>query len=191
MIHNQHLYTFLFALLFSITLWGEPSIYAQVPDRSFMRGLAVQGYPAGVILNGRFSYFYKPNQSVGIYLGYNITNRRDWGEHDNEQGSGAGVGLAWRYYFKEKDVNGFHAGIRTDMWFLTIDWEQDTGQEGETEISVLQPTAQFGYSFFPADRRVAFELNASLGAEINILTRGEDVGEGAIFLVGFSFGYQF
>jgi len=164
---------------------------AQAPDRHFMRGLAVQAYPAGVILNGHFAYFYKPNQTVGIYLGYNLTNRRDWGEHDDERGGGAGAGVAWRYYFKEKDISGFHAGIRTDMWFLTIDWEEDSGEEGETEISVLQPTAQVGYSFFPPDRRLAFEVNASLGAEINVLTRGQSVGEGAIFLVGFTMGYQF
>lgn len=166
-------------------------LYGQAPDREFIRGIAVQGYPAGAILNGHFAYFYKPNKTVGLYLGYNLTNRRDWGEHDDEQGGGAGAGLAWRHYFKEKDVSGFHAGIRTDLWFLTIDWEDDDGREGETEVSVLQPTAQLGYSFFPEDRRIVFEVNASLGAEFNIFTRGEDVGQGAIFLVGFVFGYQF
>ena len=177
-------------ILFFCIPWTRIS-QAQAPDRQFVRGLAVQAYPAGVIFNGHFAYFYKPNQSIGVYLGYNLTNRRDWGEHDDEQGGGAGAGLAWRYYFKEKGVNGLHAGIRTDMWFMTIDWEEDTGQEGETEISVLQPTVQLGYSFFPQESRLTFELNASLGAEFNVLTRGEDVGEGAILLVGFGFGYRF
>ena len=187
--------TFRYVLYFACTLiicfsWVQSS-QAQAPERNFLRGLAVQAYPAGVILNGHFAYYYKPNQSVGVYLGYNLTNRRDWGEHDNEEGGGVGAGVAWRYYFKEKWVSGFHAGIRTDMWFLTVDWEQDTGQQGETEISVLQPTAQVGYSFHPPNSRLSYELNASLGAEINVLTRGEAVGEGAIFLVGFSFGYRF
>ena len=180
-----------FAFLLCVSFLGVMTTHAQAPDRQFMRGLAVQAYPAGVILNGHFAYFYKPNKTIGIYVGYNLTNRRDWGEHDDEQGGGAGAGIAWRHYFKEKDVSGFHAGIRTDIWFLTIDWEQDTGQQGETEVSVLQPTAQVGYSFFPPDRRLAFEVNASLGAEINVLTRGDDVGQGAIFLIGFSMGYQF
>ena len=165
---------------------------AQPPPRDFVRGLAVQGYPAGVILNGHMSYYFRDNQVGTLYIGYNLTNRRDWGEHDDERGGGAGAGLAWRLFFNGNGKeSGWFTGVRTDIWFLTIDWEEDTGQEGETEVSVLQPTAQIGYSFSPTDSRLVFDVSASLGAEFNILTRGEDVGQGAIFLLGISGGYRF
>ena len=51
--------------------------------------------------------------------------------------------------------------------------------EGETDIWVLQPTVRAGYRLMST-----LDLSASLGAEINVSTDGEPVGEGAILLVG-------
>lgn len=49
-------------------------------------------------------------------------------------------------------------------------------------MSVLQATFDAGYRW---DRgSVLIDVTASLGAEINFDTVGEDVGEGAIFLLG-------
>ena len=171
------------------------SVQAQAPDRAFIRGISIQAYPAGFIGNGHFAYLFNERQAVALYLGYNLTDRRDWGRNDDEEGGGAGLGVGWRYYFQEnvrRPVTGWFLGARTDLWFLNIDWRDDTiGVTGTTDIIVLQPTAQVGYAFFPTQSRWAFDVTASLGAEINLKTDGVPVGEGAILLLGFSTGYRF
>ncbi len=162
----------------------------QAPDRKFIRGISLQGYPAGFIGTGKFTYFYRSDQSATLYLGLNVTDRRDWGRHDDESGIGAGAGLAWRRYFDE-DGLGWFLGVRTDLWFMQIDWEENSGASGTTDIVVFQPTAQVGYSFLPEGSRWVFEASAALGAEINLQTDGEPVGEGAIFLLGLGAGFRF
>ena len=77
------------------------------------------------------------------------------------------------------------------MWFLQIDWRDDVGnRSGTTDITVLQPTAQGGYRWLFGDN-LTFAATAALGAEINIRTDGEAVGEGAILLIGLELGYRF
>ena len=174
----------MFMVLFARSTVGQP------PPRSFMRGLSIQAYPAGVIGNGHFTYFLRPQQTITVFLGGNITNRRDWGKHDDERGGGIGPGVGWRYYSRDQ-ANGWFCGVRTDLWFLNIDWEDGATRNGNTDIVVFQPTAQAGYAFFPVQSRWVFEASASLGAEINIQTRGEPVGEGAILLIGFGASYTF
>jgi hypothetical protein len=68
-----------------------------------------------------------------------------------------------------------------DVWDLIIDWK-DPGRMGSTETLVLQPTAEVGYGWNTAGVG-RIELGLGLGAEINVDTDGEDVGEGAIFLI--------
>ncbi len=150
----------------------------------------IQAYPAGII--GTLSLSYQPGiQHVfSGYGGFNTTDRRDWGKHDDESGTGPGFGLGWHYYFNTAPA-GFYAGVRTDLWFLTIDWKENNGATGTTDITVLQPTARIGYTFLPGQGTWFIDTNVSLGAEINIETEGDPVGEGAILLVGVGLGYRF
>jgi hypothetical protein len=64
---------------------------------------------------------------------------------------------------------------------------------------VLQPTLEGGYSWLLGAGSWSLDLTAGLGAEINLQedgnlpagsTQREDVGEGAIFLLGLSFLYN-
>ncbi|MEM8488835.1 MAG: hypothetical protein AAF564_25040 [Bacteroidota bacterium] len=156
----------------------------------YSAGVSLQAYPAGIIGTARLSYQPGIKHVFSGYGGFNTTDRRDWGKHDDESGSGAGFGLAWHYYFNIAPA-GFYAGIRTDLWFLAIDWRENNGATGTTDITVLQPTAQLGYTFLPGEGTWFFDANVALGAEINIETEGEDVGEGAILLIGIGVGYRF
>lgn len=153
-------------------------------------GVSFQAYPAGIIGNAVYTFPSATNHALSLYAGFNATDRRDWGKHDDETGSGVGAGLGWRYFFKGAPA-GFFTGARADLWFLQIDWVRDPRETGVTDITVLQPTAQLGYAFAPVYSPWLFDLSVSLGAEINVQTDGEPVGEGAILLVGVGVGYRF
>ena len=55
---------------------------------------------------------------------------------------------------------------------------------------VLQPTLEGGYSWLLDQGRWSLDLSLGLGAEINLDEDGEDVGDGAIVLLGVSLLYN-
>ena len=79
-------------------------------------------------------------------------------------------------------------GVRADYWFLDIDWEDPDAanpgsiRSGSTSVQVFQPTVRFGWR--KALSGVQIDVSTALGAEINVQTEGEAVGQGAILLVG-------
>ena len=56
---------------------------------------------------------------------------------------------------------------------------------------VLQPTIEGGYGFRTPGSPWRVDATLSVGAEINVETSGEDVGEGAIVLLGVTATYGF
>ncbi len=150
-------------------------------------GVELQGYPAGVIPAIRWEWEGKRNDVWSARLGFNKTNRRGWGEHDDETGDGFGLGVGWRYWQLE-DRSGWHYGGRLDFWDLNIDWRDDnpTLREGRSSVIVTQPTLEGGYSWL-TKKGGRVDLTLGLGAEINVDTDEEDVGEGAIVLIGIGF----
>jgi hypothetical protein len=152
--------------------------------RSGSLGIEVQGYPAGLISAVRFDLPVGRRGSVGVTAGYNLTDRRDFGEHDDEQGGGFGVGLLTTQRLGG-GASGFFLGWRVDLWWLEIDWEDRAPvRTGTTKITVLQPTGRAGHAWSLADGRLRIEAGLGLGAEVNIRPRGEAVGDGAILLGG-------
>jgi hypothetical protein len=156
-------------------------------------GGEVQLYPAGVIGGLHARTIVGPGEFVTARLAANVTDRRDWGEQDDEEGAGWGGGLGYRQYFDPKidgESNsgaGFLWGARLDVWDLEIDWIDQPGQPGETsgstDVIVLQPTAEIGYGF---DLSSGWRGEVVLGAgfEINVDEKGRDVGDGPILLIG-------
>ena len=155
-------------------------------DWSF--GGELQAYPAGVIAAVHAQKPINEQDAWTFRAGYNATDRHDWGEHDDETGGGPGLGVGWRRSLAPAGENGWVIGGRIDLWQLDIDWEDDPdganpgGREGSTDVLVVQPTIEAGYVWHLEGSRLT--LGAAFGAEINADTDGEDVGEGAIFLVG-------
>ena len=179
------------SLIIGIAAMNPSGAEAQAPVSRLSAGLELQGYPAGVIVAGRASLAISATDAIILYLGYNATDRGDFGEHDDEEGGGAGLGAAVRHSFGAAG-GGWHIGARADLWFLDIDWRDGGGPRvGMTEVTVLQPTARAGYAWLLSGGRLRLDATAALGAEINIQTRGEDVGEGVIVLGGIGLSYRF
>ena len=150
-------------------------------DWSF--GAELQAYPAGVQATAVAVYPLSESDRLSLRAGYNATDRQDWGEHDQEDGGGPGFGIGFHHLFTPQASEGWLVGAKLDLWWLDIDWEEDSAPDGSTDVTVLQPTAEGGYRW-DLDGGASVALTLSVGAEINVDTDGEDVGEGAIVLLG-------
>ena len=163
------------ALLVTTARAAEPSV-------------ELRAYPAGAIVSAGLHWPIDARSEWGASLLYNRAERGDAGEHEDESGDGFGVGVEARR-FHGATRSGWFYGVRAELFQLDIDW-RDPGVSGSSEITVLQPTARLGYRFAALSPSLSLELAASVGAEINLETDGEDVGEGAIGLVGIALRSQ-
>jgi len=174
---------------------------AQAQTRPFVTARA---YPAGGVATAGISRGWStPTEAgqmgeslqfeAGIWAGTNLTRRRDWGEHDDERGGGLGGGVELTWFPGRTDA-GWFTGVRTSIWSMEIEWRDDPqtplgpARVGETDILVVQPTVRGGYRF-RLGGRLRLDAEAALGAEINAMTDGEDVGQGAIALAGLRLVY--
>jgi hypothetical protein len=151
-------------------------------------GPELQMYPAGLIAGAHFQYALGAYDALTWRVAGNFTERGDFGEHDDESGSGFGGGIGWRHIIEDGGPgDGWVVGARIDFWDLTIDWkDRNPTRRGSTDTLVIQPTIEGGYRWDIGGGWRA-QLMAGLGAEINTGVEGEDVGEGAIMLVGVTF----
>ncbi len=137
----------------------------------------VRGYPSGVIASVGTLLALDARTDWAVSLLYNHAERGDAGKHTDEFGDGGGVGLELRRFYSAQRSAWFY-GARAELFRLSINW-RDPGRSGNSQITVLQPTARVGYRWH---RNIEFAVG--LGAEINLATRGEQVGKGAIGLAG-------
>jgi len=156
----------------------------------------LQAYPTGVIGSVTGGRRLSARDVLTMRAGYNLADRDDNGDsaHAEEEGGGPGLGVGYHHYFAHPGEDGWFVGARLDLWWLEIDWEEKlfsgssgaplpAGPTGTTDVFVVQPTFEGGYGWHLATGH-RFELTAGLGAEINASTDGQDVGEGAILLLG-------
>ncbi|MCB0625730.1 MAG: hypothetical protein KDC43_17875 [Saprospiraceae bacterium] len=154
-----------------------------------------QAYPTGLLPGIRLERGFDDHHALHLRAGYNWVRHRDLGEWDDERGGGFGGTLGYRFYLGEGRQNWFF-GARSDLWFNQIDWQDldDDGNllaEGTSDIVVLQPTAEAGYLFTFGNDSWLFAPSLGFGLEINVQTEGEEVGQGAILLLGFTLGKRF
>ncbi len=169
-------------------------------ERPLEIGILYQMYPAGYVpslyCEWGMGQYYK--HGLSARLGYNITRRKSWGEHEDERGGGIGGSLGYRFYVTHP-FKGFIIGSRFDVWNLNIDWTNsgvdeilfnDDDEIGTSKILILQPTIEIAYKFLFKNN---FYITPSLAAgwEYNAITRGDDVGQGSIVLWGFDLGLRF
>ncbi|MCB9245572.1 MAG: hypothetical protein H6606_04005 [Flavobacteriales bacterium] len=178
---------FLGCLMF--LLFSTQAIAQATDKNSSSIGVEFQAYPAGLMPGIQFEYQLAEHHAAHIRLGANYANRRDWGKHDDERGSGIGGTLGYRYRGEWRG-SIISSGFRTDIWDMRIRWSNtttDMGQQsidrGETSILVVQPTLEIGWWKVFA-QRWTLGICVSNGYEINVRTQGEPVGEGAITLLG-------
>lgn len=142
------------------------------------------------MFNVKADYILGNRSSLIGKLGYNIARRQDFGEHDKEEGGGLGFALGYRQYLRAGHAGFFFEG-RLGMWFLDIDWEDTSpNRQGNSDISVFQPTAGIGYDFLVSHDKIKLGILVAFGYEVNVVTRGEEVGQGGVSLVGLSIGFK-
>ena len=161
----------------------------QFIDLSF----AFQAYPTGLISGLQIEKGFQDKNAIHFRFGYQFIRHGDLGVQEDERGDGFGGSLGYKRYFKD-DFQGLFLAARSDLWWNTLDWTNDIDQpnatHGTSKIVVLQPTLQTGY-LIPFGKDFFFTPTLSFGYEVNIQTKGADVGEGAIILLGFQIGKRF
>ena len=114
-------------------------------------GIEAQKYPVGHIWGGRVDITIGIHNTINFRVGYNFARHQDFGVHQDERGGGFGGSVGVRHYTGDEKSKWF-IGLRTDLWFNTIDWKDNIGKPNEisgiTKITVLQPTLEGGYGFF-------------------------------------------
>ncbi len=179
--HLRSIFLSLMACLLFVPAFGQKGQLAI--------GFEFQAYPTGLIPGVRLALGLGDQDELHLRLGYNFIRHRDLGVHEDERGNGFGFTLGYRHYFSP-ELKGWFLGLRDDTWFNTIDWRDNIGQtneiSGRTNIVVVQPTAEGGYLFETKDGNWTIAPALGFGFEINVVSNGADVGQGAILLVGFT-----
>lgn len=164
-----------------LILFGAPSL-AATPV------VELRAYPVGQIVSAGLAWPLNPQTEWGAAVLYNRTQRGDVGRHEDESGDGFGLGVELSRFWTAAH-HGWLYGARAELLKLDLDWK-DPGREGKSSITVIQPTLRFGYRTLPFYRGLSATVSANLGAEINVATRGEKVGEGPIGLLSFALRYE-
>ena len=147
-----------------------------------------QWYPKGYIYALHLAYNFPVHHSIQLRLGYNKSNWKDKGIHDNEEGGGPGFSFGYRYYFLVRP-HGFFLGARSDLWRLSIDWKQGLFT-GTSKVWAIQPSIEMGYMLLINDM-VFISPSIAAGTQSNISTEGQPVGDGFLILPSISIGWKF
>lgn len=185
---HPHKRFYLTLILFLSSIIYAQFIQAQeTNNKSIDFGIAFQAYPTGIIPGLQVELTNGQKSAYILRVGYNLVRHRDLGKQDDERGGGVGFSLGYKRYFKP-DFKKLFLAVKSDLWFNTVEWKNaiDMADEskGKTKVTVLQPTIEAGYAFELAKGTAIFAPTIALGAEINIKTKGEPVGEGLILLLG-------
>lgn len=150
-------------------------------------GIEFQWYPAGIMPTIEADYAIGSHMTIMGRIGMNIADRQDFSpHHDHEEGNGPGGSLGVRYYLKPGEFGKFYAGLRSDIWSMTINWTNNGPpvEKGSSDILIVQPTLELGYLHRFGDSPWKAGLSLTNGFEINVKTEGEEVAQGLITLVG-------
>ena len=167
---------------------------AQIERSQTNISVEFQAYPTGLVPGVRIAKLFKEQHALHFRLGYNWIRHRDLGVHEDERGDGFGFTLGYRQYFSPNHEKYF-VGVRSDFWFNELIWKDNIGGGNEitgvSNIRVIQPTLEAGHLFLLSDGSTFVSPSVAFGFEVNIKTEGEEVGQGAILLVGLSLGKRF
>lgn len=149
--------------------------------------LELQVYPTGIIPGISIDKYIGSRSSLYGRIGFNFFDHRDLGEQEMEEGSGYGLSLGYKFFFRE-GYSGWRFGIKNDIWRNRVNWTTDQ-ISGKTDILVLQPSAELSYVW--VRNRLVIAPSIAFGLEWNVDTDGEPTGEGPIALIGIQLGRRF
>jgi hypothetical protein len=172
-------------LLFSSQLFSQD--YSTFGYRTTDIGGSFEWYPSGTVYGLHAAFNSRQHHSFHFKLGYNITNRKEGEVNDIEKGNGWGGTLGYRYYIRPFP-HKFFIGARSDIWHKNIDWNKET-QSGTSKTWTVVPAFEIGYTFWINDQAF-LTPSISNGAEINLKTDGQKVGQGFITIIGISTGVR-
>jgi hypothetical protein len=181
-------------VFFSICLQANADEKICINTKPFRKrfGFDFMAYPAGQVYGLRAEFENQRGCELNFRLGYNRAFRKNFsGLNDDEQGGGPGISVGARYYIYDwgfgTDNIDFapFVGTRIDYWQLNIFWKDYDNKppQGTTKISVIQPTFEIGIKTTINQKWVA-SVYAGFGQEINIVTKGDAVGQGGLWLGG-------
>lgn len=157
-------------------------------------GTELQAYPAGLITTITSNIFVKENLALRFRVGGNFANRKDFsGLNDDEKASGFGGSIGLLKYFPYKK-GSFIFGANVDGWNMWTRWKDAINtlnpQQGTTYNLVVQPSVNAGY-LYDVSKKLNLGLTLGIGREINVITRGKDVGQGWIGSLSLITNYSF
>ena len=177
-------------ILISTHVFSQSEEHTQ--KRKIELGTELQVYPVGYMTMITSNIFIKEDLALRFRLGGNFADREDFsGFNDDEvaDGFGGSVGLV-KYvpYWK----GNFIFGGSLDVWNMWTDWKDGLNTpnptSGTTYNLVIQPWVNAGYLYNLSNKWNA-GISIGLGREINVITRGENVGEGWMGIATFSLNY--
>jgi len=182
---------FFFALLFS-----SIQLFSQDEENNHKRkmelGTELQLYPVGYMTMITSNIFIREDWTLRFRLGGNFANREDFsGFNDNEVAKGFGGSFGLVKYVPYWKGN-FIFGASFDTWNMWTKWKDGINTtnptSGTTYNLVIQPWVNAGY-LYNLSNKLNTGISLGFGREINVITRGEKVGEGWMGIATLSLNY--
>lgn len=145
-------------------------------------GTELQLYPVGFMPLITSNFFLKEDWALRFRLGGNFANRQDFSDYnDDEVAKGFGGSIGIVKYFPSWWKGKTFVGATLDTWNMWTEWQDGlqtpNPTSGTTYNLVIQPWMNVGYQY-PITNKWNIATSIGFGREINIITRGEKVGEG-------------
>ncbi|RTY92510.1 hypothetical protein [Flavobacterium sp. GT3R68] len=174
-----------------LILFISLNTFSQSEEKSLKKlevGIELEIYPVGYMPTITSNIFIKETWALRFRLGANFADRKDLsGLNDSEVAKGFGVSAGIVKYFRVCKGN-IIAGFTTDFWSMKTEWE-DNNIKGTTTNLVVQPWINSGY-LYTISTKINAGITLGIGREINILNKGEEVGQGWIGMATFSINYS-
>lgn len=172
----------LFIGLLLISIQSYSQIEEAKTSKKIEIGTELQAYPVGLMPMITSNVFLSKKWALRFRIGGNFADRQDFSSYnDDEVAKGFGASIGVVKYFQPLGKGKPFVGVTLDAWNMWTEWQDglqsSNPTSGITYNVVLQPWANVGYQY-PITNKLNTGISAGFGREINIITRGEKVGEG-------------
>lgn len=152
-------------------------------------GGAAQYQPDGLLLHLHLAFNAKIHNSIVFQAGYNKTKSGS-PLHDEEDGTGWGGSIGYRYYF-DFLPRKFFLGFNVGAWKMDVKWSKTSGT-GNSSFVFIQPAAELGYTFLFNDQ---FFITPYITGSYQVKANSENdniaYGSGFVPMAGLSMGWRF
>lgn len=145
-------------------------------------GTELQLYLVGFMPMITSNVFLNEKWALRFRIGGNFADRQDFsGYNDDEVAKGFGGSVGLVKYCPSWGKGQPFVGVTLDTWNMWSEWQDglqtSNPTSGTTHNVVLQPCVNAGYQY-PISNNWNSGISVGFGREINVITRGEKIGEG-------------